>query len=132
MRIIVSLAVLGAVLLTGCKAKFPTAPVSGKVTYRGKALTHGRVVFIHETAPVSGGGDIELDGKYKLMAPVGKCLIAIQSRQVPPKDLPKEKQTPMYYLGLKSEIPDRFEDHMHNGLTFTVKEGDNAADWDLK
>src|SRR5205085_10019217 len=107
MRIIVSLAVLGAVLLTGCKAKFPTAPVSGLVTYKGKPLTHGNVVFLHETAPVSGGGTIGPDGRYKLDAPVGNCRIAIQSREVVPENLPKEKMNPGYFLGLKSEIPDR-------------------------
>jgi hypothetical protein len=132
MRIIVSQAVLGVVLLTGCEAKFPTAPVSGVVTYKGKPVTHGKVVFFHETAPVAGGGTIELDGRYELTAPVGNCRIAIQSRQVPPKDLPKEKMNPGYFLGLKSEIPNRYEDHMRNGLTFTVKDGQNTADWDLK
>jgi len=133
MRIIVSVAVLGAaILLTGCKAKFPMAPVSGQVTYKGKPLTHGKVVFLHETAPVSGGGNIGPDGRYTLQAPVGNCRIAIQSREVVPDNLPKEKMNPGYFLGLKSEIPSSYEDHMRNGLTFTVKEGNNTADWNLK
>jgi hypothetical protein len=132
MRIILSLAVLGTVLLTGCKGKFPTAPVSGVVTLKGKPIKHGTVVFFHENAPVSGAGTIGPDGRYKVDAPVGNCRIAIQSRETPPADLPKEKMNPGYYLGLKSEIPDRYEDHMRNGLQFTVKEGNNTADWDLK
>jgi hypothetical protein len=132
MRTLVSLAMLGAVLLTGCEAKFPTAPVSGVVTYKGKPVTHGKVVFFHETAPQAGDGTIDLDGQYKLDAPVGNCRIAIQSREVPPKDLPKEKMNPGYFLGLKSEIPERYEDHMRNGLRFTVKHGHNTADWNLK
>jgi hypothetical protein len=131
MRTIVSLIVLAAFLLMGCESKFPTAPVSGVVTYKGKPVTHGKVVFFHETAPHAGGGTIELDGRYKLDAPVGNCRVAIQSREVPPKDLPKEKINPGYFLGLKSEIPERYEDHMRNGLRFTVNEGDNTADWKL-
>ena len=132
MRILVSLALLVAVLPIGCKGKHPTAPVSGVVTWKGKPVTQGTVVFFHETAPVSGSGAIGPDGRYKLDAPVGICRVAIQSREQPPADLPKEKQTPGYYLGLKSVIPDRYEDHMHNGLQFTVKEGNNTADWNLK
>jgi hypothetical protein len=131
MRILVSLAMVGMVLLAGCKGKFPTAPVEGVVTWKGKPLKHGTVVFFHETAPVSGAGTIGPDGRYKLDAPVGNCRVAIQAREQPPADLPKEKQTQAYYLGLKSEIPDRYEDHMRNGLHFTVKEGNNTADWKL-
>ena len=95
-------------------------------------FAHGKVVFVHENLPIQGSGEIGPDGRYKLDAPVGSCRVAIQSRQVPPPDLPKEKQNPGYYLGLKSEIPDKYEDHMHNGLKFDVQNGNNTADWPLK
>jgi hypothetical protein len=131
MRNLIALAVLAAVLATGCRAKFPTAPVTGLVTLDGKPLTRGKVVFIHETAPVSGEGVIGPDGRYKLDAPVGNCRIAVQCRELPNNDLPREMRTPSYYMSMRSLIPERYEDHMRNGLKLTVQDGNNTMDLPL-
>jgi hypothetical protein len=132
MRKIVVLAVLGVVLLTGCKAKHPTAPVEGLVTYKGKPVTRGKVVFFHKQLGLSGGSNIGPDGRYKLQAPVGTCQIAVQSREDAPSEVPNRPDAPINYLFLKSNIPDRYEDHMRSGLQFDVQNGNNTFDLQLK
>lgn len=122
---------LALVLSIGCgKAKHPTAPVSGLVTYKNKPLTKGRVVFTHDAGHYAFG-DIDKEGRYKLEAPVGECRVAVSLREDPPENLPPEKIVPGAY-NTKSLIPEKYEDHMRSGLKFTIKEGGNTADWKLE
>jgi hypothetical protein len=124
--------VLALAGLEGCgPAKHPTAPVSGQVTFKGKPLTRGRVIFVHEAGP-SAFGDIGPDGRYQLDAPVGPCGVAISCREDPPANLPPEKIQPGVF-NTRSLIPERYEDHMNSGFKFTVQRGKtNTADWVLK
>jgi hypothetical protein len=116
---------LALLLPSGCAKKKPTAPVSGLVTFKGKALTRGRVLFNHDSGQY-GFGDIGADGRYKLEAPLGECRVAVTCREEPPPNPPPGM------LILKSLIPERYEDHMRSGLKFDVKEGENTADWKLE
>ncbi len=49
---------IGAVALSGCGSAgdFPTAPVSGKVTYDGQPVTGGSITF----APISTGNELKV------------------------------------------------------------------------
>jgi len=129
--------VVGGLVLSlgiiGCGVKqHPKAPVSGKVTYKGGPVTTGRVVFINATGQ-DGFGDIGPDGGYKLEAPIGECKVAITSREKEPgPDSKTAKQVrPGMWVG-KSFIPEKYENHMGSGLTFTVEQGQNTANFDLK
>src|SRR5262249_51114436 len=55
-------------LASGCSRKsgMETAPVSGKVTYRGKAVPTGTVMFVPGEGPAAAG-EIGSDGSFKLM-----------------------------------------------------------------
>lgn len=118
--------VLGCwIIIVGCQPTHPTAVVSGVVRYQGKPLTHGRVIFQHESGQF-GHGDIGPDGTYQLNAPVGLCKVALTCREQPPA------KPPPGLLILKSLIPEKYEDHMQSGLQFDVKSGTNTASWDLK
>src|SRR5437773_2705939 len=54
----------------GCGETFPTAPVAGTVTYKGKPLTFGKVTFIHDESGRAGFAELDADGRYSLKAPV--------------------------------------------------------------
>jgi hypothetical protein len=56
-----------ALIVAGCakKSRWETAPVSGKVTYRGKPLPTGTVMFVPGEGPAATG-EIGKDGTYKL------------------------------------------------------------------
>src|SRR6478752_10675518 len=64
---IVMLLYLAAAVAIGCTKKggLATAPVSGKVTYRGKAVPTGTVMFVPSEGPAATG-EIGSDGSYKL------------------------------------------------------------------
>ena len=121
---------LASGILSGCHSSDarPTAPVSGRVTYRGQPLDHGRVAFIHESG--HGAADnIRPDGQYSLEAIVGANKIAIECLD------PDSKATvpgrPDLTLPV-SLIPERYSNHMTSGLTFEVQDGDNSpADFTL-
>ena len=132
MRALLFLSLMIALCLAaGCgPAKHPTGPVSGQVTYKGKPLTKGRVIFIHEKGPYAYG-DISPNGRYLCQAPLGECKVAISCREDPPENLPPEKIVPGVY-NMKSLIPERYENHMASGLKLEVRAEANTADWKLE
>ena len=142
-------------LLGGCGGveRPPMGQVSGKVTYQGKPLEVGEVVF----NPVSGetettgqpaSGALGSGGYYRLStfddgdgAVVGDHIITIKSSEVirsakPSKNDTEGIQTPgpdgkLSYMTLKSRVPKRYANPMKSGLRRTVKEGKNEVDIEL-
>ena len=116
--------VLATGILVGCggDSDRPTAPVSGKVTYGGQPLDHGRVVFIHE----SGHGTaspIDPDGNYAMEAQVGANAVKIECNDPNAANTVPGRPDMIIPTSL---IPGRYSDHMTSGLTFDVKPGGNA------
>jgi hypothetical protein len=111
----------------GCddgRVKLPSAPVAGTVTYQGKPLAGGRVLFCHPSGQPAGAA-IAADGSFKLRAFQGKNQVAVQWYVKPDSSFDTD-------IGLgpfKSLVPDRYADVNTSGLTFEVKAGenDNAA-----
>ena len=117
------LGLLVATTIVGCgpRDSLRLAPVHGTVTYQGKPLEHGRVVFNpeDESGGVAAVGIIASDGSYEMRtrdrdgAALGKYLVTIQCRQkrdekhardmsyIPPLLIPKK------YWSLESPL--RFE-----------------------
>lgn len=131
--------------LGGCEAekKYPHAAVHGKVTYKGKPLTFGSVVFFPTKAPEDGvlmpaSGDIKPDGTYELKsqsddgALLGEhkvVVYAVESSQPAASkegDAPKADQGPK-----KSLLPRKYSAPDTTPLVRTVKEGDNPIDLDI-
>jgi hypothetical protein len=117
------LAVVLAMLLTGCATSYKTALVSGKVTLDGKALGHATVMFVPEekgqlpssTALTDGDGHYTLtlnsDGNGN-GAVVGKHKVIIS-------------------LGSRQQLPDRY--NRHSTLECDVPAtGRDDANFDLK
>jgi hypothetical protein len=83
---ILSSSAIALVLLAGAgcsPAKLPDAPrykVSGKVTFDGKPLSVGRIVFDPGKGEVPGSFDVT-DGRFEGLAPLGKCTIRISATQ---------------------------------------------------
>src|SRR6516225_2815866 len=80
------LAALGVVLadlsLTGCGSDPgpKLGEVHGKVTYQGKAVPGGMVVFQIADGRNRGVGFINPDGSYKMKSPLGKVQVAVVTR----------------------------------------------------
>ena len=119
------------VVVIGCgdgRVKLPTAPVAGTVTYQGKPLGTGRIVFFHPSGQATAA-DLAADGTFKLAAFQGKDHVAVECFEPEqPSPTPKGR-----LLIRKSLIPERYTDFSTSGLTFEVKPGENnKAEFTLK
>ena len=130
-----SLCLLSLVLLFGCTrgGDLPTAPVSGKVTYKGKPVPSGTVMFVPEKGPPATG-EIGKDGSYSLGtygkndgAVLGKHKIAVTAVADMSDRLPEDRNPLPPPI-----VPSKYLSQDTSELTFEVKQGKNVADLDLK
>jgi len=141
------LAGLGLLLpLAGCSANAgmpKLGKVSGKVTYKGKPLEYGHIVFT--PAAGKGGetgqsatGEIGSDGSYEMTtfntgdgAILGQHVITVEARNK--AEMPKVKpDSTIDYVLPKSTVPSIYASAEKSPLRFTVKEGSQKYDIDLK
>jgi hypothetical protein len=132
--------------LGGCGSgeKIPELfPVTGKVTYQGKAVPRATVVFVpevqakrnpKEAAPAVGriAGETDDDGNYVLAwnekadgAPEGKYKVVITAVEpFGPEDDDEKKRANL--------IPDKYGSPATSGLSAVVKDDDNVSNFNLE
>jgi hypothetical protein len=136
-----------AFLLTGCGGgveRPPLGKVSGKVTYNGKPVTSGSVIFTPTKGDTGGHiatGNIQSDGSYTLTtfdtgdgAVLGQYVVTIEARgQTPMTGPPIDPKTkrPMY-VPSKSTIPEKYGSVERTPFRVTVEPGSKTVDLDLK
>jgi hypothetical protein len=109
-----------AVLIAGCdrapKLRKGWAIVSGIVTYQGKPLPGGEVMWCttKDGVSVARGGHIRENGTFTLDTPTGPGQIAIHVA-----DLKKGRSS--RYV----EIPSKYSNVEQSGLSYEAKDGDN-------
>jgi len=131
-----------AMVLVGCGgSEFQLAPVKGKVTYNGKPLEFGAVIFIPEKGPAAIG-QIQSDGTFVLQtgthggrmqrgAVVGKHKVEIRCMDT---QRPGYKPSAGHEMPIgKSLIPTKYNQADSSGLTAEVTpQGPNDFHFDLK
>ena len=116
-------------IIAGCGEEAETtALVKGHVTYQDKPLTFGRVIFLHVSGPYAFS-DIGEDGSYELLAPLGKCRVAVECREEPNRINPKDADERWFGRSL---IPKHYSNHMTSEIEFQVQPGEHRLDLDLK
>jgi hypothetical protein len=111
-----------AVLLAGCdhapKLRPGWAIVSGTVTYQGKPLPGGEVMWCttKDGAAIVRGGPIGQDGTFMLDTPTGPATIAIHVSDL-------KKSQPSRYV----DIPSKYTLVEKSGLTYEAKDGANKG-----
>ena len=125
-----------AAMASGCSRKgdLETAPVSGKVTYRGKAVPTGTVMFVPNAGPAATG-EIGTDGSYKLTtysagdgAVLGTHKVTITALQGMGDALPEQRNATPPPL-----VPVKYLSGETSGLTADVKRGSkNEVNFELK
>jgi hypothetical protein len=123
-------------LSSGCGegVRFPLAPVTGKVTYQGKPLVRGTVVFMPEegTPGSQAIGNIQPDGTFTMMtanvsgAAIGKHKVTVHSRREHTAEESAQLKIP------PSLIPEKYGKEAESGLAFEVQKGSNEYPIDLK
>jgi hypothetical protein len=99
------------------------ARVTGKVTYNGKPVQGGVIVFHSiSDSKKSGGGSLKEDGSYSVTnVPIGEAQVTVDTESLKP------------HLGsLYVKLPDRYMSSEESGLTFTVEAGENSKDFVLE
>jgi hypothetical protein len=128
-------------LAGGCNSGRPReidhTEVTGKVLFKNKPLPGGRVAFITTKWGFSATGNIDENGQYKVLAPVGDVLIGVDNRMLEPPKKEKGKKEPPKAPSIKVpgeetapplkgkyvKIPDKYADPSKSGLTFKVEKG---------
>lgn len=117
----------------GEKKPEKTADISGKVMYKGKALTRGIISFVDKDFAFSGTIAAN-DGAYMLKVKPGTYKVAIATPaaakiMAPPKGNAPPDPKKMQKIVI---VPAKYSDPDKSGLTCTVKEGRQTFDIDLK
>jgi hypothetical protein len=116
--------------LSGCGGKFGS--VSGKVTYQGKTLTSGLVIFVDKDGKVTQPAGIEVDGTYAAdNVPVGQVAVCVETHPLSGGDggpnTPKDQPRPRYV-----PLPAKYKDAKQSELTLDVKPGANVYNIELR
>jgi hypothetical protein len=135
---------LGFLILSlGCGPNYKArGTVKGKVTFGGKNLTAGTVMF-HGKNNLTGSATVGTDGNYVMTdAPVGDCKVTVTVPKMPPRGVEHLKGAP---VGPKMPgdttpdtvgkiptqivpIPDKYSNVETSGLSFTVSRGEQTYD----
>lgn len=134
--------------LTGCSGgglSGPTGTVTGKVTYNGEPVPAGcSVVFMHQESSTPASGTTSADGSYTLtMRGEPKTLAGEYKVSISPPTSNEQvdANTPGYEATMMegtpdtaqpAPFPDKYMLPETSGLTFTVKEGSNTIDVEMK
>ena len=141
---------IAAIALGGCDSglKYEHAKVHGKVTYQGKPLTFGSVLFMPMEAPKEGliqpaSGSINPDGTYELKSQSDAGAILGEHRVLviavdggKPAEVTEEAKGPSPANAsksgqYKSAIPKKYSDPGASPLIRKVVPGDNTIDIDI-
>jgi hypothetical protein len=135
-----SLALSLLMLSGGCgqqEVTVETAEVAGKVLYNGRPLPGGQVTFTTKDLKFTQTATISPKGEYKIMAPVGEVMIAVNNAMLSPqtKSGPILKrpgaEPPKRPKGTYVEIPSEYYFPEASGLRYTVAQGAQTHDIEL-
>jgi len=132
------------VALAGCGGE-PVGKVSGKVTFEGKELPGGTVVFVTEDDKKTERVPINSDGTYvSTTVPLGKLKVAVEPgakgasanmpKGVERPNIPADSPAAKVYAnaGTYVDIPKHVRSSATSNLTLTVKSGSQTFDIPLK
>jgi hypothetical protein len=115
-----------------------TGDVSGKVTFQGKPLVFGTVLFEGSNGALRQG-NIEKDGSYVVSGvATGEAKAAVSSRNPKSSDFipihregaPKPPPRPDFPGWFP--IPSKYDAPYISGLTYSIKQGENKIDIELQ
>ena len=124
-----------AALLAGCGEQGPkTHPVSGKVSYQGKPLPFGAIMFVPAEGSAASAR-IESDGTYKVDLTPGPhkvSVIAIPPRQGRPDPTKEGGLDTTGFPEPQPLVPPKYNQPESSGVQIDVKPtGENTIDIDL-
>ncbi|MCX7426007.1 MAG: carboxypeptidase regulatory-like domain-containing protein [Planctomycetia bacterium] len=127
-----ALVLLAAVVSAGCKKGETLGTVTGNVTFQGKPVTEGMVMFVgpgvHMTAKLDAQGHYEVKQAKGAGLPPGSYQVSVNP---PVIDAPMAGGPPVK-IPTFPNIPLRYRDPKTSGQTLTVTEKGSTLDIDMK
>ena len=127
----------------GCGPSLPeTATVGGLVTFNGKPVPAGQIVFYPENGRPAMSA-IDADGRYHLTtfdsddgAMLGRHRVTIEAKRVSsgpakPKNMAEEMSGHGFALKVEWLAPEKYSNLQTSPLTAEVKSGENTINFDL-
>ena len=115
-----------AACATGCSKNKSVGSAIGTVTWGGKPVTSGSVLFSDSATGTGATAPLDASGKYQIGSiPVGTYQVAIT---LPPAPAPHEMQQATMQ---NVNIPAMYQTPQTSNLTAAVKEGENSFDFKL-
>lgn len=120
--------------LPGCEgSSMKTAPVTGRITFNGKPVPQGVVLFVPLSPGPTATGEIHTDGTYSLTtfrngdgAVLGTHKVVVDAKEdFPPGPISPRSPTPF------AVVPDKYLSHATTDLTADVQHGENSLDFNL-
>jgi hypothetical protein len=122
-----------ALLLCGCNREAPGGIVRGKVSYNGKVLDKGSIVFYPSSNAQLCHGNIQTDGKFKLENQIrtdriepGKYTAIIVADNT---EIAAMKEDPLFPV--QPTVPFKFASVTTSPLKYDVVMGENELDVNL-
>jgi hypothetical protein len=140
-RYLMACGMLGLCLCIGCAKSVPSGTVTGTVTLEGKPVPEGcTVTFLSDkytaVGKVGAGGAYTLLDAGKPKIPAATYKVGVMPSDQRMSDAEYEKMMAAGSAGNMppppAVIPDKFQNPATSGLSFTVKEGPNTIDIELK
>jgi hypothetical protein len=127
--------------VSGCGKR--SATVSGQVTYKGKPVTSGTVVFFGADGQPSPPATVQEDGTYKATTvPTGPVKVVVDNppplqyglKQKAPKEMANDPEIQQAAQQAKNYVPTppKYGDVKQSGLTTELSGGSNNYNIELK
>ena len=124
--------ICGAILSSGCGPKgrgLPKAKVTGTVTYPGKSLPNGKIIFQHTSGEMDAI-PFGADGKYELDVTVGKNKVMVQSQTSSKEEAGPDSGRAMEVFTY--HVPERYLSFDGSGLELDVPDSGTIYDVEIE
>lgn len=130
----IALLAIGLTML-GCGRGEIRGRIKGKITFQGRPVTEGLMLFSNAQKGIYMTAPLKMDGTYEVLTAKGAGL-PLETYQVClspplPKVLTGDSEEPAE-LKAYPNIPSRYRDPKTSGLTLTVASADNRLDIDMQ
>jgi hypothetical protein len=123
------------ILVAGCSSGPAVGQVSGKVTFKGKPVTEGRITFFNAKAGYNADVVLGKDGRYTIETPEGGLMVGDYVVTITPLmhliNPEPTKTPPAPEWKPAPNIPMRYRSEMTSPLKVTVKEGPQELNFDM-
>ena len=137
MRLQTAVAALAILAASGCGESGPnTYTVVGEISYQGKPLSHGTVMFVSQEGRSGKTAAIDDAGRYQLEIPAGEYWVQVDAIPSPKASRSDpHAEGGVVYLDeqqSRSTIPEKYRHYDTSGIDVTVDtETENQIDIDL-